>query len=33
MNINSKQKPIKFYEAIALLIENISTQNKNKIVQ
>ena len=33
MNIeNSKQKHIKFYKADALLIENISTQNKNTIV-
>ena len=29
---NSKQKHIKFYKADALLIENISTQNKNTIV-
>ena len=34
MNIgNSKQKLIKFYQAFALLIENISMQNKNEIVQ
>ena len=30
---NSKQKLIKFYQAFVLLIENISTQNKNEIVQ